>query len=130
MNWEFAKSYKLFYFQVKESPCILGPVLGLSLRKTAPRTISATTHPLSDPPPSSALPPCDAPSCDMMPGPIVSHPFVISVVIFFQGGVKMSRRMSSFLHALAKNVVIFYNISQFLHFCVFLQYFHNIFIIF
>ena len=98
---------------------------------------------LVTPPPSSALPPCDVPSCDMMPSPIVPHPFVISVVIIFQGGVKMSRCMSSFLHAPAKKKCChfftrfsqyFHNmlaiVLHFLYFCVFLQYFHIIFTIF
>ena len=106
-NWEFGKSYKLFYFQVKESPCRLCPLLGLSLRKTAPRTISATTHPLSDPPPSSALPPCDAPSCDMMPGPIVSHQFVISVVMVFREVSKCCGACFHFYMHLQKQVVVF-----------------------
>ena len=45
-----------------------------------------------------------------------------SVVIIFQEGVKMSRCMSSFLHALAK--------KRWSFFTIFSQYFHNIFTIF
>ena len=102
------------------------PLLGLSLRPISPRPMSSTSHSFSVPPPSSALPPCDDPSCDMMPGPIVSHQFVISVVIIFQGGVKMSWCMSSSLHALAKNqVAICYNISS-----IFPQYVVNTLTIF